>query len=65
MIAFKIAVNSGRDADRCRQLLQDSILEVALIKLFMVLLDLRHNSSSRTMYLQHITSQWTMLSFMS
>lgn len=48
MIAFKNGVNSGTDADTCRQLLQDSILEVPLIKLFVVLLDLRHNSSSRT-----------------
>jgi len=48
VIAFGNGVNSGRDADRCRHLLQDSILEVPLIKLFMVLLNLRHNSSSRT-----------------
>jgi len=48
VIAFRNGVNSGRDADRCRQLLQDSILEVPLIKLFVVVLDLRHNSSSRT-----------------
>jgi len=48
VIAFRNGVNSGRDADRFRQLLQDSILEVPLIKLLVVLLDLRHNSSSRT-----------------